>query len=256
MDPASLILLAALAAVAALYASVGQGGASGYLAVLALAGLAPEELRPAALALSLLVAIVATFRFGGAGHLRVRLLVPFLLPSVPAAFLGGSLALAPGVYRILLGLVLLFAAWRIAIPARAEDDRVSARYAGDARGHPPPLAVAIAVGTAIGLFSGLVGVGGGIFLSPVLLLAGWATPREAAAVSAPFILFNSGAALSGQLAVAGATLPLGLPLWLGAVLLGGWAGATFGSRHARPHTLRLIFSAALLIAGGKLLLGV
>jgi uncharacterized protein len=254
MDPASLILLAALAAVAALYASVGQGGASGYLAVLALAGLAPEELRPAALSLSLLVAIIATFRFGGAGHLRVRLLVPFLLPSVPAAFLGGSLALAPGVYRILLGLVLLFAAWRIAIPTRPEDDRVSARYTG-ARRQPPPLAVAIAVGTAIGLFSGLVGVGGGIFLSPVLLLAGWATPREAAAVSAPFILFNSAAALSGQLAVAGASLPPGLPLWLGAVLLGGWAGATFGSRHAQPQTLRLLFSAALLIAGGKLLLG-
>jgi uncharacterized protein len=255
MEPSSLILLAALAAVAALYASVGHGGASGYLAVLALAGLAPEELRPAALTMNLVVALIATFRFGGAGHLRVRLLMPFLLPAVPAAFLTGSLAVAPGVYRLLLGLVLLFAAWRLTAPSLARGDRVSARYLEGA-GRPPHLAVAIAIGTVIGLLSGLVGVGGGIFLSPILLLTGWATPRETAAISAPFILFNSAAGLSGQLLVAGASLPTGLPLWLGVVLLGGWAGATFGSRHARPQTLRLLLASVLLVAGGKMVLGI
>jgi uncharacterized protein len=255
MEPASLVLLAALAAVAALYASVGHGGASGYLAVLALAGLAPEELRPAALTMNLVVALIGTFRFGGAGHLRVRLLLPFLLPAVPAAFLTGSLAVAPGVYRLLLGLVLLFAAWRLAVPPRGNRNRVSAPYA-EGVGRPPYLAVAIAIGTAIGLLSGLVGVGGGIFLSPILLLTGWATPRETAAVSAPFILLNSAAGLSGQLFIAGAPLPAGLPLWLGVVLLGGWAGATFGSRHARPHTLKLLLAAVLLVAGGKMVLGI
>lgn len=255
MEPTSLILLAALAAVAALYASVGHGGASGYLAVLALAGLAPEELRPAALTLNLVVALVSTFRFGGAGHLRVRLLLPFLLPAVPAAFVAGSLAVSPGVYRLLLGAVLLFAAWRLASPPGPTVDRVSARYGGEGGRRPPHPAVAIAIGTVIGLLSGFVGVGGGIFLSPILLLTGWASPRETAAISAPFILFNSAAGLGGQLLVAGASLPEGVPLWLGVVLVTGWLGATFGSRHARPLTLRRLLAAVLLVAGGKLVLG-
>ena len=254
MEPASLILLAALAAVAALYSSVGHAGASGYLAVLALAGLAPEELRPAALTLNLVVALVATFRFGGAGHLRIRLLLPFLLPAVPMAFLGGSLPVSPELYRILFGAVLLFAAWRLAVPPPAESGKVSARYEGDGA-RVPPTGLAIGLGAGIGLLSGIVGVGGGIFLSPVILLAGWASPRETAAVSAPFILLNSAAGLAGQLFVAGASVPTGIPLWLGAVLLGGFAGATFGSRHARPITLRRLLAVVLVVAGGKMVLG-
>ena len=253
MEPASLVLLAALVAVAALYSSVGHAGASGYLAVLALAGLAPEELRPAALTLNLVVALVATFRFGGAGHLRIRLLLPFLLPAVPMAFLGGSLPVSPELYRILFGAVLLFAAWRLATPP-PEADRVSARYEGEEQ-KVPPAGVAIGLGAGIGLLSGIVGVGGGIFLSPVILLAGWASPRETAAVSAPFILLNSAAALAGQLFVAGAAIPAEIPLWLGAVVLGGFAGATFGSRHARPITLRRLLAVVLLVAGGKMVLG-
>lgn len=242
----------ALAAVAALYASVGHAGASGYLAVLALAGLAPAELRPTALTLNLLVATVATLRFGGAGHFRWRILWPFLATAFPMAFVGGSLPVDPTLYRILLGAVLLFAAWRLIAGTR----KSSGENAGAELPAPtPPLLAALLIGALIGLASGVVGVGGGIFLSPILLLAGWATPKEAAGVAAPFILANSASGLTGQL-LQGAVLPEGLPLWLGAVFLGGWVGATFGSRRATGTGLRRLLALVLVLAGAKLLLPV
>jgi uncharacterized protein len=253
------IVVPALAAVAALYGSVGHGGASGYLAVLALAGLAPEGLRPAALTLNLVVSLVATFRFGAAGHLRVRLLLPFLAASVPAAFVGGSLPVDPEVYNLLLGAVLLLAGARLGWSGlKGEGDAPAgevpgAGAGGSARRPGPALPVMFMTGLAIGLASGIIGVGGGIFLSPLLILMGWATARETAAIAAPFIFLNSAAGLAGQL-LAGAVLPVGLPLWLGAVLAGGWIGATFGSRRARPETLRILLGLVLLIAAGKLLL--
>lgn len=302
MDLVVTWIVPALIAVAILYSSVGHGGASGYLAVMALAGLAPETIRPAALSLNLVVSLVATFRFGAAGHLRIGLLLPFLVASVPAAFLGGSLPVEPELYDLLLGVVLLLAGLRLAWEgirggeaaadespggegasgrnrggegaseaSHGDEAAGVTRHAGTTAGpeetgeaapatapYPiraagPTLPVALAAGLTIGLASGLIGVGGGIFLSPLVLLMGWATARETAALSAPFILLNSAAGLSGQV-LTGAVFPPALPVWLAAVLAGGWIGATFGSRRARPRTLRGLLGAVLLMASAKLLL--
>lgn len=254
MESLALWLVPALAGVALLYASVGHGGASGYLAVMALAGLAPDAVRPSALTLNLVVSLVATLRFAGAGHLRAGLLLPFGAASVPAAFLGGALPVRPDHYGILLGAVLLLAGSRLILDGlrrRAGDDETSME-GGITR---PPLSVALLAGAVIGLASGLVGVGGGIFLSPLVLLMGWASPRETAAVSAPFIFLNSAAGLSGQL-LTGAYLPAGLPLWAMAVLVGGWLGSTWGSRRAEPASLRLLLGVVLVFASIKLFSGV
>lgn len=252
MEPLILWLVPAFAGVALLYGSVGHGGASGYLAIMALAGLAPEAIRPAALSLNLVVSLVAALRFGRAGHLRMGLLLPFAAASVPAAFLGGAMPIRPDHYELLLGGALLLAGIKLIREGRKGGTEEAVSPAPQQAG--PPLGVALVAGAVIGFASGLVGVGGGIFLSPLVLLMGWASPRETAALSAPFIFLNSGAGLTGQV-LSGAVLPAGLPVWAAAVLLGGWLGATYGSRRARPATLRLLLGVVLVVASLKLLAG-
>jgi uncharacterized protein len=239
----ALLLAAALFLAAMLYSSVGHGGASSYLAVMGLFGLSPAVIKPAALALNLIVSGIASFRFHQAGHLRWSLLWPFALASVPAAFVGGALTLPPTAYGVVVGAVLLYAAFRLAYSSRRRTEPAT-------RG--PPLPVALLVGSAIGFLSGLVGVGGGIFLSPLLLLAGWADAHRTAAASAVFIFVNSAAGLLGNLSVTGA-IPAPLPLWAGAVALGGWIGATWGSRRVTPARLRQLLALVLVVAGIKFL---
>jgi len=242
----ALLVAVALFAVALLYASVGFGGGTGYLAIIALAGLAPEEIRATALTLNIVVAGIGTIQFARCGHFNWRLLMPFLLASIPAAFLAGlSMSLDPGVYRIMLGLILLYAAYRLWATNRRHEDDIE----------PPPLVLALLGGAMIGLISGLIGVGGGVFLAPMLILAGWATPRQTAGVTAPFILANSLAAiigllLSGSYAVQSSSLSI----WLVCVAVGGWIGATTGATLLPPRVLRIILSVVLLAAAARLML--
>lgn len=240
-----ILLVLAIASAALLYASVGHGGASGYLAVMALAGVVPATMKPAALALNVLVAGIATWRFARAGAFSLRLWWPFAVASAPAAFLGGSLALPDAGYRPVVGAVLLFAAWQLFVhAARASAD--------EGRVQPPRLLVALPCGAALGLLSGLTGVGGGIFLSPLLLMMHWGGARVVAGVSAAFILVNSITGLAGHLR-SGATLPAELPLWLAAAGVGGWIGSALGARRLAPAALRRMLAIVLAVAALKLM---
>lgn len=234
---AALIFFAALC-----YSAVGHAGASGYLAVMAFLGTAPSEMRPTALLLNLLVASIGTVQFARAGHFRWSLFWPFAIGSIPAAYLGGRLALPGDWYRIVVGIVLLLSALRFVIVLRAPD--VARRT--------PPRSVAIATGLALGLLAGLTGVGGGIFLSPLLLVAGWADLRTTAATSAAFILVNSAAGLLGQGARIG-VLPPEVFLWAIAAVVGGLIGSYLGSRRLTGPALRATLALVLVVAGVKLI---
>ncbi|MDP9201274.1 MAG: sulfite exporter TauE/SafE family protein [Gemmatimonadota bacterium] len=231
-------------AAAALYASVGHAGASAYLAVMGLYNFAPSLMKPTALALNILVAAVATLKFYRAGLFSWRLFWPFAVVSVPAAFVGGATTLPARWYKVVVGIVLLYAAvWMF---------RSSLKSLKTAA-HPPPLWAAIAAGLAIGFLSGLTGVGGGIFLSPLLLYMGWAETRATSGVAAPFILVNSIAGLLGHISSV-AQLPPNIPIWGVAAVLGGWIGASYGSKRAPAPVLRQLLSLVLIVAGVKLIL--
>jgi uncharacterized membrane protein YfcA len=241
-DNSDLILTALILLAALLYSSVGHAGASGYLAAMALMGLSPAVMKPAALALNILVAIIATVRFYRAGAFSWRLFWPLALASTPCAFLGGLLTLPGHWYKMVVGIVLLFAAWR-SFHGAAQPDytlRTPARL---------PLLTA---GAALGLLSGLTGVGGGIFLSPLLLLMRWAEIKTIAGISAAFILVNSIAGLLGVMTHAPA-LPSALPLWALAAVMGGFIGAGYGSQRLGNPALRRMLALVLVIAGVKML---
>jgi uncharacterized membrane protein YfcA len=211
--------------------------------MMALMGIAPEVMRPSALVLNILVAGIATIRFYRSGSFSWSLFWPFALTSIPFAFIGGSLTLPGGIYRPIVGLVLLYAAVRLfwAVPTSSQLEI-----------RPVPRWAALLIGLALGLLSGLVGVGGGIFLSPLLILMGWADTRQTASVSALFIVVNSAAGLLGQLTAA-ASLPPAIPMWGAAAAVGGWIGAGYGSRRFQSVTLRRLLAVVLVIAGVKLL---
>lgn len=245
MTPELLLLLcAALFLVALLYSSVGHAGASGYIAVMSLIGLAPAVIKPTALALNILVALVAAWQFWRAGHFRWALFWPFAVTAVPAAFIGGWVSLPTRAFTLLLGMVLLWSAWRF---LAERSDAAPLRPA-----KPLPRAAALASGAGIGLLSGLTGTGGGIFLTPLLLMMGWAQPKNAAAVSALFILMNSTSGLLGNWAST-RNLPDEMPMLLGAVLLGGAIGSFMGSRRLPAQKIKRLLAVVLVIAGLKLL---
>jgi uncharacterized membrane protein YfcA len=235
---AGLFLLAAM-----LYSSVGHAGASGYLAVMALFGLAPAVMKPTALALNIIVAAVATMKFYRAGRFSFELFWPFAITSIPAAFIGGAITLPAKWYDAVVGLALLYAAlWMFR----------SAKTAAKMLVHPPPLAAALVCGLVIGLLSGLTGVGGGIFLSPLILMMGWAETRATSAVAAAFILVNSVAGLLGHLSSI-SRVPSALPFWMIAALIGGWIGAEYGSKRLATPVLRQLLSLVLVVAGLKMI---
>ena len=240
-DLVLLLIAAGVFAIAVLYSSVGHAGASGYIAVMSLAGLAPEVIKPTALALNILVAGIASWHFLRAGHFAWRTFWPFALLAVPLAFAGGHIALPAQAFKLLLGAVLLFSAARFLM--RAQDDAASAE---------PPLVPALASGGVIGLLAGLTGTGGGIFLTPLLLHMRWAQAKRAAAVSALFILLNSAAGLAGNIASTRELPSYLLPL-LVAAAIGGFIGSRIGSLHVAPSVIKRLLAAVLLIAGLKLI---
>jgi uncharacterized protein len=240
----TLIIAVLFCAAAALYASVGHAGASAYLAVMGLFNFTPAVMKPTALALNILVAVVATVRFTRAGLFSWSLLWPFAATSIPAAFVGGAMTVPTRWYHVIVGIVLLYAAvWMF---------RSALKPLGTVI-RPPPLWIALLTGLALGFLSGLTGVGGGIFLSPLLLYMGWAETRATSGVAAPFILVNSVAGLLGHFSSV-AQLPANIPIWGAAVVIGGSIGATYGSRRAPPPVLRQLLSLVLVVAGVKLVI--
>jgi uncharacterized membrane protein YfcA len=235
-----LVLAVAFFLAAILYSSVGHAGASGYLAAMAFVGVPTPMMRPTALVLNLLVASIASVRFARAGFFSWRLFWPFALGSVPLAFIGGGITLPGHWYRTLVGLVLWTAAIRLWLILQLHEQ------------HDPPTIVAIVCGAGIGLLAGLTGTGGGIFLSPLLLLMGWAATRETGGVSAAFILVNSLAGLAGNPASL-SHVPAQLPIWAGAVIVGGLIGAELGSRRIGTPTFRRVLGVVLVVAGAKLI---
>ena len=259
-----LIFVAAL-----LYSSVGHAGASGYLAAMALFGLAPDVMKPTALVLNLVVATVGTIRFARAGHFEWKIFWPLAALSMPMAFLGGMARHPVSTYKIILGCVLLFAAWRLVVKPKERDrspvaahpknsdasDSPNASHISHAAGGDRPRSVpaALIFGAVIGLLSGLTGVGGGIFLSPLLLFLGWADVKKTAGISVAFILVNSAAGLLGHLASV-KNVPHEIVWWAPAALVGGIIGAELGSRRLEPVTMRRLLSVVLIVAGLKMLL--
>jgi len=243
----TLALCAAFFVVATLYTTVGHAGASGYLAVMALVGLAPEVMRPTALVLNILVAAVTVYRFRRARHFSWTGLWPFLIGSVPLAAVGGIQSLSRGTYYVAMGVVLLLAAaylcWRsVSSRPLVEEGVVRVRKVP-----------AVFVGAVLGFLSGLIGVGGGIFLSPILLILGWAGPKTTAGISAPFILVNSAVALvAGSLTVQ--SLPPELPAMVAAALAGALLGTWLGLKRLKQRGLLLTLAFVMSLAGLKLLL--
>lgn len=247
MDGALLTFLAAGMLVAAfVYASVGHGGASAYLAAMALAGLAPAEMRPIALTLNVIVSSLATWKFARAGYFRWPLFWPFAAVSVPFAYLGGAITLPGGVYKAMVGAVLVYAAWPLWRSGKGGNEMRAVRE--------PPLALALVIGAALGLLAGLTGVGGGIFLSPLLIILGWAGTKQTSAVAAPFILVNSIAGLSAGFIIGGASLPAAIWVLAAAVLVGGWLGAEYGARRFTNPIVRRVLAVVLVVAGAKMML--
>ena len=247
MTETELLLALLFLAVATLYSSVGHAGASGYLAAMALLGFAPEQMRPTALALNLLVGGIGLFRFWRGGHVRWRNVLPFVLASAPAAFFAAQIQLPKESYSLLLGLVLLVAAagvFRGAARADADDSA--------ALGRRVPWLPGLLIGTAIGVLSGLTGTGGAIFLTPLLLFAHWMPTRQASGTSVAFVWINSLTGLAGLLHATG-TLPHALPMWLVAVAVGALIGTQLGLKWLPVKTLRYALGVVLLIAAGKLL---
>jgi uncharacterized protein len=240
MDPAAISLIVAILVVAVLYSSVGHGGASGYLAVMALVGVMPEVTRPTALVLNVFVASIAAWQFYRSGHFSWKTFWPFAATSIPFAFVGGTITLPTSIYKTVLGGVLILAAVRLAWNLKAT-----------AEPKEPNLVVALAIGAVIGLLSGLVGVGGGIFLTPVLLLMNWSETKRAAGVSALFILVNSISGIAGNYQQV-AKLPPNVWLWVAAAVVGGIVGSTLGAKRFDSLILRRVLALVLVFAGVKL----
>lgn len=235
------LFLSILPIVAFLYASVGHGGASGYLALMALFSFSPETMKPTALLLNLFVAGMAFYHYYRAGHFNKKLFLSFAIASIPLAFVGGLIEVDGSIYKKILGVLLIFAIFKM-LNVFGKDSAV----VKDAK-----LWQGLIIGGVIGFFSGLIGIGGGIILTPVILFLHWGKMKEAAAVSALFIWVNSAAGLVGQLS-GGATISSQSFILIGVALIGGFVGSYYGSKKFDNTLLRYLLAFVLTIASIKL----
>lgn len=244
MDINTTIWLAILFAIgAALYSSVGHGGASAYIASMALFSVTPETMKPTALALNLIVAGFGAWRYSLQGLSNWKLVLAFAATATPAAYLGGAIHLPQHWYNPLVGILLWLSAVRLLWKPKWLAERPV---------HGPSLAITLPAGAVLGLLTGLTGTGGGIFLSPLIILNAWEEPRRTSGVVAAFIFLNSAAGLAGNIASVG-HLPSALPIFAAAVVAGALVGTWLGvGKLPRPWLLRFL-GAVLLVAGAKLL---
>ena len=226
--------------VAFLYASVGHGGASGYLALMALFSFSASEMKPTALLLNLFVSIIAFISFYRAKHFTSKLLWPLVATSIPFAFLGSSLSVSEGLYKKILAIVLLLSVFRLLLNSTEKPLQPLPKWYWLS-----------SIGAAIGLISGMIGMGGGILLSPILLLMSWANQKQTAAITAIFIFLNSAAGMAGQLKTGFNFSPQILTIIV-FVLAGGWLGAYFGARKMPSKNMKFILVFVLILAAGKL----
>lgn len=233
--------------IAFLYASVGFGGATGYLAVMSFFGVSPQDMANTSLVLNILVAGISFISFYRAGHFRRDLLIPFLITSVPAAFLGGSIQVHDDTYKVILYLVLTFVAIRLLFFSRRQEDVYPLR--------PVSIFWSLIIGLGIGILSGIVGVGGGIFLSPIIIFTRWGSAKQAAALSAAFIVLNSISGLAGRVSVGTFSLAgLGLSL-IPFGVLGALAGSYFGTQRLSGVNIRRTLGSVMTLAVTNFWLG-
>jgi len=233
---------------------VGDAGVTGYLAAMALFGMSSDQMRPTALVLNIFVATIGTIRFCRAGYFSWKLFLPFAIGSIPLAFIGGALPVAPRLYKQLLGGILLLAALQLFVRSLGHKTEEGVPLDERRAPAPPPVPIALLCGAGIGILAGLTGTGGGIFLSPLILLMNWADPKKTAGVSVVFILVNSIAGILGQFNSQLASLhslPHGIYLWGAAAILGGVLGSWLGARRFGNPTIRRMLAIVLVIAGSK-----
>jgi len=245
LDPGtvfSLLISALILVVAVVYSAAGLGGASGYFAVMALFGMSPIAMKPTVLTLNIIVALIGTARFYRAGFFSWRTFWPFAVASAPASFLAGSLTSFSD--KSLVSLIMLYGAARLFLRIGAHKQTALV-----------PIWIALFLGAAIGFISGLTGVGGGIFFSPLLLLMHWATPEETCGVSAALVLVNSSAALLTNVSAV-LFLPADVIYWAPAALVGGWIGTELGLRGLPIVGLRPLSAVILVLGGLRSLIGV
>lgn len=237
-----ILFLGLVFLMAMLYSSVGHGGASGYLALMALFSFPPDFMRPSALVLNIFVSSIALFSYARNSHFRLKLLLPFIITSIPMSFVGGLFSTNPKIYKIILGIFLLIAIVRMVYQP---DNKT-----GEIRKVNNPFALFI--GFFLGFLSGLIGIGGGIILSPIIILLKWGTVKETAAVSAAFILVNSVAGIAGQMSQSFRLAPE-IGWMLGVAVAGGLIGSHIGSFKITDKTLKYALSVVLIFASYKLL---
>lgn len=223
-----------------LYSSVGHGGASGYLAVMALFAIEPVYMRASALTLNMFVAGISFFHFYRGGHFRLKLLLPFIALSIPMSFIGARVDVNPYTYKIILGIFLLFAVIRMLFFTKSEKETKAIH-----------LPLALLFGAILGFFSGMIGIGGGIILSPLLLLMGWASIKETAAISAIFIFLNSASGILGVIAK-GFEPVSSIYILIGLGIVGSIIGSRMGQKKFTPKYLMTVLSFVLLFASFKL----
>ena len=236
------LFLPLLFVVAFLYASVGHGGASGYLALMALFSFTPEVMKPTALVLNLFVSLTAFIQYYRGGHFQWKVFLPLAIASVPMSFLGGMVTVNAGIYKKVLGVLLLVPIVRFLFFRNIPVEQLK----------PSKTVPSLAIGGGIGFLSGLIGIGGGILLSPVLLLMKWTDQKQTAAISALFIFVNSAAGLLGQM-TKGLTFHLDMAAYVAVAFAGGLAGAWLGSKRFNQELLRVLLAIVLILAAWKLL---
>ncbi|MDZ7720176.1 MAG: sulfite exporter TauE/SafE family protein [Balneolaceae bacterium] len=240
--PLYLLLLFLL--IAFIYGSVGHGGASGYIAVLTLTGYFSPELVPVVLILNILVSSIALYNYGSRGHFEWSLFWPFAVTSIPAAFLGGYVTVGANLFFTIVGMVLLLMAGIVFLRTLKKEEIEQNK--------PVYIPVALLSGLVIGFTSGLIGVGGGIFLTPFMLFLGWGKLKNIAAVSALFILVNSTSGIIGHAVSTQIQWPLALYFVI-PVVVGGFIGSRFGVKSVKAYYIQYLLSIVLLIAGIKML---
>lgn len=237
-----LLFLITLFVVAFLYASIGHGGASGYLALMAISGVEAVTMKSSAMVLNLFVAGVSFYSYYKGGYFKWKILLPFVVASMPAAFWGAKMSIDPTFYKISLGVCLLIAVGRMLFQPKSDANSPI---------QTPNIVVALVIGAIIGLFSGMIGIGGGILLGPILVVFGWANLKQAAATSAAFIWLNSVTGLLGMLSSGVHLSPMIVP-WIIVAFAGGFLGAWSGSFKFSETKLRYILATVLVMASIKL----